>query len=82
MPLKPNAKSCVIKEQIVEDLASGLTIQFEVVADGTTRLRLYGDSLPFGNRDIVFDGNGEEAGAGTCLAGLCRPAWLTSISEL
>ena len=29
MPVKPNGNLCNIREQIVEDLASGLILQFE-----------------------------------------------------
>jgi len=76
MSLKENAADWTIKEQIVEDAVSGLTIQFEVTPDGERQLRIYGD-LPFGNREIVFAQDGTKAGAGTFVAGLCRPSWLT-----
>jgi hypothetical protein len=29
MPIRPGARQCYIREQIVEDLPSGLTLQFE-----------------------------------------------------
>lgn len=80
MSLKPNAQEWTVQEQIVEDEASGLTLQFEVNPDGTPRLRIYGPALPFGNREIVFDSDGIEAGAGT-FAGLCRPSWMTEIGD-
>jgi len=79
MALKPDGKPWTVREQIVEDLASGLTFQFEVMPDGEVRLRVYGDALPFGNREIIFDEKGAEAGAGTATAGLCRPAWMAPI---
>ena len=69
-------QSGAIKEQIVEDQVTGLTFQFEVTPSGERQLRIYGD-LPYGNREIVFDQNGQKAGSGTFVAGLCRPAWLT-----
>ena len=75
MALKPSGGICQIKEQIIEDAVSGLTFQFERHDDGTSRLRVYGD-LPFGNREIYFDAEGKEGGAGTALSGLCRPSWL------
>ena len=78
MASKPNGHLCQIKEQIIEDEASGLTLQFERSDDGTCRLRIYGD-LPFGNREIYFDAEGEEGGAGTALVGLCRPSWLREV---
>jgi hypothetical protein len=82
MGLKAEAREWTIREQIVEDLPSGLTFQFEVVPDSTARyrLRIFGD-LPFGNREILFDVNGKEAGSGTALAGLCKPTWLTVVDD-
>lgn len=82
MTTKPGASNWTIKEQIIEDAASGLTFQFEVDPESSApmRLRIFGD-LPFGNREIVFDRNGEEAGSGTALTGLSRPTWLTSIED-
>ena len=81
MPLKPNARPWTIQEQIIEDAVTGLTLQFEVVPDGTCRLRIYGD-LPFGNRDLAFDAEGKMTGTGTAVAGLCRAAWLADPSDL
>ena len=77
MPVKPDAKQWTVREQIIKD-ASGLTIQFEVTPSGEYRLRLYGDILPLGNRDIAFDERGRHVGAGS-YTGLCRPAWLTTM---
>ena len=54
MPIKPNGALCKVREQIVEDDASGLILQFEC-ANGRTRLVIAGDALPFGNREILFD---------------------------
>lgn len=79
MALKPNSVICKIREQIIEDPVSGLTIQFEAKDDGTTRLRLFGN-LPFGNREIVFDTDGQEAAAGVALGGICRPSWLKDVT--
>lgn len=76
MSVKPDGRAWTVREQIVEDPASGLTIQFEVMPDGEPRLRIFGNALPFGNREIVFDANGIEAGGGTVTAGLCKPSWL------
>lgn len=75
MPVKPNASTCSIKEQVVEDLASGLVLQFECI-DGRTRLVIAGKSLPFGDREIFFDGEGQEAVAGALVGGFRRPSWL------
>lgn len=80
MSIKPDAKWWSVREQIIEDPASGLTFQFEVMPDGSPRLRVFGD-LPFGNREFVFNADGEEAGAGTAVGGLCRPAWLCELDS-
>ena len=78
MPIKPSAALCAIKEQIVEDLASGLILQFEC-ENGKTRLVIAGRALPFGNREIIFDEQGEESAAGTLLGEFRRPSWLKGV---
>ncbi len=80
MPLKPDGKGMVIKEQIIEDAPSGLTFAFEKSPSGLSYLRIYGN-LPLGNREIIFDQEGRETGGGTCLVG-CRPTWLREVSAL
>ena len=78
MPLKPHGMLCAIKEQIVEDVASGLILQFECDA-GRTRLVIAGRALPFGNREIIFDSEGREAAAGTLVGEFRRPSWLKEV---
>jgi len=78
MALKPNGGVCGIREQIVEDIATGLILQFEC-SNGRTRLVIAGPDLPFGNREIHFDSDGREAGAGTLLGEFRRPSWLKEI---
>jgi hypothetical protein len=78
MPVKPNGTLCAIKEQIVEDLASGLILQFEC-SNGHTRLVIAGRALPFGNREIIFDSDGREAAAGTLVGEFRRPSWLKGV---
>lgn len=80
MALKPNGAMCTIREQIIEDPVSGLTLQFVLAPDSTAPVRLVisGD-FPYGNREILFDRNGIEAGAGTSVAGSCRPSWLKKV---
>jgi hypothetical protein len=78
MPIKPNGELCTIREQIVEDPASGLILQFEC-ANGRARLVIAGKALPFGNREILFDSDGKEAAAGTLLGEFRRPSWLKSV---
>lgn len=81
MALKPTGGICTIREQIIEDPTTGLTLQFVSMpgSDAPVRLRIYGD-LPYGNREILFDGTGKEAGAGTSLTGSCRATWLKEVS--
>lgn len=78
MPIKPNAALCKVREQIVEDDASGLILQFECI-DGRTRLVIAGASLPYGNREILFDAEGREAAAGTLTGSFRRPSWLKGV---
>jgi hypothetical protein len=78
MPIKPNGALCKVREQIVEDDASGLILQFEC-SNGRTRLIIAGASLPFGNREILFDDEGREAAAGTLLGSFHRPSWLRKV---
>ena len=78
MPVKPNGALCSIREQIVEDPATGLILQFEC-NNGRTRLVIAGASLPFGNREIIFDKEGKEAAAGTFIGDFRRPSWLKKV---
>jgi hypothetical protein len=78
MPLKPNGALCKVREQIIEDAASGLTLQFEC-DDGRLRLVLVGKPLLHGNREILFDDEGREAGAGTLIGEFRRPSWLRRV---
>ena len=80
MATKPGAQKLTIAEQIIEDPVSGLNFQFEARPDGIGIMRVYGD-LPFGNREFLFDTNGEEAGAGVALTGLCRASWMKEVTK-
>ena len=82
MALKPNGDMCAIREQIIEDPVSGLAFQFVSMpgSDAPVRLRIFGN-LAYGNREILFDKNGDEAGAGTALSGSCRPSWLCEVAD-
>lgn len=57
MALKPNAGTCRVREQIIEDLPSGLTLQFEA-CEGGSRLVIAGRALVSGNREFLFDAEG------------------------
>jgi hypothetical protein len=72
---KPNGALCRVREQIIEDAPSGLTLQFEC-EDGRLRLVIAGSALPVGNREILFDSEGREAAAGTLVGEFRRPSWL------
>ncbi len=80
MAIKPDGLPCNIREQIINDLVTGLTLQFEAISDGTTRLRIYGDSLPLGNREIIFDKEGKESASGTALTDSCHATWLKEVT--
>ena len=81
MTVKPNASNFMIKEQIINDPVSGLTFQFEHKpnSDAPYRLKIFGD-LPYGNREILFDSNGNEAGAGTSLQSACSASWIREVN--
>ena len=70
--VKPDGKPWTIREQIIEDLVLELTFQFEVMPNGESRLRIFGDKLRFGNREIIFNSKGAASGSGTATSGLCR----------
>ncbi|MEX2246111.1 MAG: hypothetical protein WEC75_05445 [Dehalococcoidia bacterium] len=78
MAVKPHGLDCRIKEQIIEDEVSGLTLQFDALPDGTFRLKISGD-FPFGGRDWIFNSEGEEAGGGVGTCCTPRPSWLSAI---
>lgn len=77
MAEKPDGGTITIREQIIEDLPSGLTLVFEKMSNGLSKLKIFGN-LPLGSREIIFDEEGREAGGGTCLTA-CRPTWLTKL---
>ena len=84
MTLKPSAKNCVIKEQIIEDPCANLIIQFSSRDNGGCNITLYrlDDNepiLPFGNRDIGFDSQGEESDGGTATSCRPRPSWIREV---
>ena len=78
MPVTPTGVLCSIREQLGEDLATGLVLQFECV-EGRTRLVIAGEALPFGNREILFDHDGREAASGTLVGQFRKPSWLKPI---
>lgn len=67
--LPENAGVTKIKEQIINDPATSLTLIFRLTPSGESRLRLLSDILPFGNRDFQFGTDGELVGTGTGTCG-------------
>jgi hypothetical protein len=80
MPLKPNGALCRVREQIIDDPASGLILQFEC-DDGRLRLVIAGKAMAIGNREILFDQEGREAAAGTLVGEFRRPNWLKGVKK-
>ncbi len=82
MAAKPNGNICRIREQIIEDQVTGLTLQFVQMpeTDAPVRLRIFGN-FPHGNREILFDSDGNEAGGGTVLTGSCRATWIKEVAD-
>jgi len=60
----------VIREQVINDGPSGLTFIIWRTSDGEGRIRVVGD-LPFGNRDLQFDSDGNLIGRGTSVVAAC-----------
>jgi|GEM_PF-3260335 len=62
------SKDLTIKEQILYEDSSGLTIEFVVKPDDEMcpyRMRIYGSFLPFGNRELTIGKDGIINGGGT-----------------
>lgn len=76
MPIKPRAQTCRIREQIVEDLPSGLTLRFEALEAGGVSLTIAGKALAGENREILFDGDGHAIQTRARAHALRRPSWL------
>ena len=69
-----------IKEQTIDDSkVTGLTLRFEKRTCGEFEIYICGDNLKFGNRTLVFDADGDFAGAGTYLGQDSCPSWVKSI---
>lgn len=56
-----------IAPQVVDDLVTGLRLEF-VIVRGEPYLRISGDSLRYGNRQLEFAMNGGRTGAGMFVA--------------
>jgi hypothetical protein len=78
MAEKPNGESIVLREQIIEDEVTNLTLMIERTPSGEGRIRILGD-LPFGNRDFAFDSEGRLVGTGTGVHNCRRPSWVRAV---
>ena len=80
MAIKPGAQNWTIKEQIIVDDVSGLTLQFvrSSAEDAPMRLIVRG-ALPYGSREFLFTPDGEEAGAGVSLRDSSKANWLKPV---
>ena len=67
--LKRDAKTLRIKEQMINDLVTGLTVILRVTPSGEARIEISGDILPFGDRSLQFDVDGRLVGTGTSVGG-------------
>lgn len=74
--LKPGGRDWTVKEQILRDALSGLTLQFEVAADGRRILRILGDALPSGNQEITFSAEGAFRSSRVAMRGPSRAGWI------
>src|SRR5262245_23764287 len=85
MAIKPNAKTVYIKEQIIEDEVSGLTLMFSAYPDDglpeQARLRIIAKDLPFGNRDFIFGRTGGLGATGTATGGICETSWIEPVQD-
>ena len=63
---------------IVKEKERGTMEQVRMAPMSTTAF-IAGKTLPFGNREILFDGDGKEAAAGTLTGEFRRPSWLKSV---
>jgi len=67
--LKRDAKTLRIKEQMINDLTTGLMVLLRVTPDGEARIEINGDTLPLGNRSFQFDSDGQLVSTGTSVSG-------------
>jgi hypothetical protein len=82
MAIKPGADIFKIREQIIEDSITGLTLQFGVVSNASApfRLRIFG-AMVQGTREYFFDADGKESMSVTVLSDSCRPTWLRKVGS-
>ena len=66
--LRDDAGPLTIMEKMIEDPVSGLTIQYEVLSDGTQKLKMFG-GFPLGEREFIFNPEDLEGGAGVRSSG-------------
>ena len=84
MALKPGAKDCVIKEQIISPPSIGLTLKFSACPEDSAYgciITAHGDNLPYGDTDLYFHKDGKYDGSCTSTSESCKPSWLKEVSS-
>ena len=77
MAIKPAAATWSVKEQIVEDLASGLLLRFSVCGFSHSPYRLtIVDKVRGQTLEFLFDDKGKKIGASTIMSGPQELNWL------
>ena len=76
--LKTDGKLWQVREQIIEDGVTELSLQFEVSPDGLPILHIFG---PFGRRDFFFTNHGDLHDTGSSLSHE-RPEWSTDVHNM
>ena len=80
MAEKPRGRVGQVKEQIIDDPVTGLTLQICVDKSGYTKLVILGD-LPMGNREHIFYPDGSLMGSGTYMTQCPTSSWLSLVKE-
>lgn len=79
MGTMPNGGWFRVREQILRDGASGLTLQFEALPGGLMRLRVFGVREATSANEIVFDEDGEWMFSQIFLGECPRPGWIGGV---
>lgn len=62
---KEGNKIVTLREQIIFDAVTGLTIDIRATEIGGAEICVYGENIPFGNREFAFDETGIKYASGT-----------------
>lgn len=61
------SSTVILREQTFTDLPSGLSFTIRSLPDGTTLMKVEGDCLPLGNRDLIFGRDGVVGASGSAV---------------